>query len=202
MVKGIIDTLKKDKVVAVIRTNSYEEAKEISIGAIEGGVKVIEITMSVPNSEKLIRELKETYTNILVGAGTVLTKDQLNLCIENKADFIVSPCLSEDVIMESKNYDIPIIPGVMTMSELNSAYSKGVRFFKVFPGNVVGKDFIKAAKSIFSDIDIMPTGGVNNENMLDWIEAGADCIGIGSDLNKVFKNFGKNGVIEYCKNLI
>ncbi|AQM59639.1 bifunctional 4-hydroxy-2-oxoglutarate aldolase/2-dehydro-3-deoxy-phosphogluconate aldolase [Clostridium baratii] len=202
MVKGIIDTLKKEKVVAVIRTNSYEEAKEISIGAIEGGVKVIEVTMSVPNSEKLIKELKETYTNILVGAGTVLTKDQLNLCMENKADFIVSPCLSEDVIMESKNCKVPIIPGVMTMSELNSAYSKGIRFFKVFPGNVVGKDFIKAAKSIFSDIDIMPTGGVNNENILDWINAGADCIGIGSDLNKVFKNFGKNGVIEYCKNLI
>ena len=202
MVKGIIDTLKKDKVVAVIRTNSYEEAKEISIGAIEGGVKVIEVTMSVPNSEKLIRELKETYTNILVGAGTVLTKDQLNLCIENKADFIVSPCLSEDVIMESKNCNILVIPGVMTMSELNSAYSKGIRFFKVFPGNVVGKDFIKAAKSIFCDIDIMPTGGVNNENMLEWIEAGADCIGIGSDLNKAFKNFGKNGVTEYFEKIV
>lgn len=202
MVKGIIDTLKKDKVVAVIRTNSYEEAKEISIGAIEGGVKVIEVTMSVPNSEKLIKELKETYSNILVGAGTVLTKDQLNLCIENKADFIVSPCLSEDVIMESKNCNILVIPGVMTMSELNSAYSKGIRFFKVFPGNVVGKDFIKAAKSIFSDIDIMPTGGVNNENMIEWIEAGADCIGIGSDLNKAFKNFGKNGVTEYFEKLV
>lgn len=202
MVKGILDTLKKEKVVAVIRTKDYDEAKEISIGAIEGGIKVIEITMSVPCGEKLIKELKEIYNDVLIGAGTVLTEEQLKLCIENNADFIVSPCLSEEIISARGTLDIPIIPGVMTMSELNSGYSKGIRFFKVFPGNIVGKDFIKAAKSIFEDIDIMPTGGVNDKNILEWVNAGADCVGIGSDLNKVFNSSGKVGVKNYCEKLV
>ncbi|MGG7077287.1 bifunctional 4-hydroxy-2-oxoglutarate aldolase/2-dehydro-3-deoxy-phosphogluconate aldolase [Clostridium sardiniense] len=202
MGKGILDTLKKEKVVAVIRTKNYEEAKEISIGAIEGGIKVIEITMSVPYGEKLIKELKEIYNDVLIGAGTVLTEEQLKLCVENNADFIVSPCLSEEIINARGTLDIPIIPGVMTMSELNNGYSKGIRFFKVFPGNIVGKDFIKAAKSIFEDIDIMPTGGVNDKNISEWVNAGADCVGIGSDLNKVFNNSGKVGVKSYCEKLI
>ena len=78
----------------------------------------------------------------------------------------------------------------------------GVRFVKVFPGNVVGKGFIKAAKSIYTDIDIMPTGGVSDENFKEWLDAGADCFGIGSDLNKVFKNRGTEGITDYCKSLI
>lgn len=200
--KDILDFLKKEKVVAVIRTNDYDEAKEISIGAIEGGIKIIEITMSVPCGEKLIKELKEIYNDVLIGAGTVLTEEQVKLCAENNADFIVSPCLSEEIINTKGTFNIPIIPGVMTMSELNRGYAKGIRFFKVFPGNIVGKDFIKAAKSIFEDIDIMPTGGVNDKNILEWINAGADCVGIGSDLNKVFNSSGKVGVKNYCEKLV
>lgn len=202
MIKDILDTLKKEKVVAVIRTKNYDEAKEISIGAIEGGIKIIEITMSVPCGEKLIKELKESYNDVLIGAGTVLTEEQVKLCAENNADFIVSPCLSEEIINTKGTFNIPIIPGVMTMSELNRGYAKGIRFFKVFPGNIVGKDFIKAAKSIFEDIDIMPTGGVNDKNILEWINAGADCVGIGSDLNKVFNSSGKVGVKNYCEKLV
>lgn len=201
MFENIYEALIRDKAVAVIRTNTYEEAKEISLAAIEGGIKVIEVTMTVPNGAKLIKELKEINSDIMVGAGTVLKEEQLKECAKNSADFIVSPCLDEEIIKGGIYLNIPVIPGVMTMSELNRAYLMGLRFIKVFPGNVVGKDFIKAAKSIYSDISIMPTGGVNGSNFTEWLEAGADCFGIGSDLNKVFKNEGSNGVVNYCKNL-
>lgn len=201
MFKYIYERLISEKAVAVIRTNSYEEAKEISLAAIEGGINIIEITMTVPSGAKLIRELKETNVDIIVGAGTVLKEEQLKECAENKADFIVSPCLDESIVKGGDYLNLPVIPGVMTMTELNKVYSMGVKFVKVFPGNVVGKDFIKAAKSIYSDINIMPTGGVNNSNFSEWIEAGADCFGIGSDLNKIFKAEGSNGIINYCKNL-
>ena len=196
MSKDIYSLLKEDKAVAVIRTNTYEEAKEISLAAIKGGIKVIEVTMSVPNGPDLINN------KILVGAGTVLTKEQLIECVDKNADFIVSPCLDEEIIKGGQYLNIPVIPGVMTMSELNKVYLMGVRFVKVFPGNVVGKGFIKAAKSIYTDIDIMPTGGVSDENFKEWLDAGADCFGIGSDLNKVFKNRGTEGITDYCKSLI
>jgi 2-dehydro-3-deoxyphosphogluconate aldolase/(4S)-4-hydroxy-2-oxoglutarate aldolase len=202
MSEEIYRTLKEEKVVAVIRTKTYEEAKEISIAAIDGGMKIIEVTMSVPNAPKLIKELKEEYKNACVGAGTVLTKDAVDACIESNADFIVSPCIDEEVITYANQRKVLIIPGLMTMSELNKAYKLGLRFIKVFPGNVVGKAFIGAAKSIFPDLSIMPTGGANKDNINEWIQAGADCCGIGSDLNKVYKSNGAVGVKEYCAEII
>jgi len=202
MFEKIYSTLKEEKAVAVIRTKTYEEAKEISIASIEGGMKIIEVTMSVPNAPKLIKELKDKYKDICVGAGTVLTKDAVDECIENNADFIVSPCVDEEIIKYAIQRKVLIIPGLMTMSEVNKVYKMGLRFIKVFPGNVVGKGFIGAAKSIFEDISIMPTGGVNKDNISEWIQAGADCSGIGSDLNKAYKSNGAVGVKEYCIEVI
>jgi len=202
MFEKIYNTLKEEKAVAVIRTKTYEEAKEISIASIEGGMKIIEVTMSVPNAPSLIKELKDKYKDICVGAGTVLTKDAVDECIENNTDFIVSPCVDEEIIKYSIQRKVLIIPGLMTMSELNKVYKMGLRFIKVFPGNVVGKGFIGAAKSIFEDISIMPTGGVNKDNISEWIQAGADCSGIGSDLNKAYKSNGAVGVKEYCIEVI
>jgi 2-dehydro-3-deoxyphosphogluconate aldolase/(4S)-4-hydroxy-2-oxoglutarate aldolase len=202
MFEKIYDTLKKEKAVAVIRTNTYEEAKEISIAAIEGGMKIIEVTMSVPGAPKLIKELKEEYKDACVGAGTVLTKDAVDECIENNADFIVSPCIDEEIISYANQRKVLIIPGLMTISELNKVYGMGLRFIKVFPGNVVGKGFIGAAKSIFPDLSIMPTGGINKDNISEWVQAGADCSGIGSDLNKVYKINGIAGVKDYCAEVI
>lgn len=202
MFEKIYNTLKEEKAVAVIRTNTYEEAKEISIAAIEGGMKIIEVTMSVPNAPKLIKELKEEYKEACVGAGTVLSKDDVDACIENKADFIVSPCLDEEVLAYAIQRKALMIPGLMTMSEINKAYKLGLRFIKIFPGNVVGKGLIGAAKSILPELNIMPTGGVNKDNIADWIQSGADCSGIGSDLNKVYKTNGSKGVKEYCAEVI
>lgn len=202
MFEKIYDILKEEKSVAVIRTSTYEEAKEISIAAIKGGMKIIEVTMSVPGASNLIKELKDEYNGIYVGAGTVLTKDAIDSCIENNADFIVSPCFDEDVINYAKQRKSFIIPGLMTMSEVNKAYKLGLRFIKIFPGNVVGQGFIGAAKSIFPDISIMPTGGVNKDNITEWIQSGADCSGIGSDLNKIYKDKGSDGVKEYCEKVV
>ncbi|WP_238918386.1 bifunctional 4-hydroxy-2-oxoglutarate aldolase/2-dehydro-3-deoxy-phosphogluconate aldolase [Clostridium sp. YIM B02555] len=198
MFEKIYSTLKEEKAVAVIRTSTYAEAKEISIAAIKGGMKIIEVTMSVPDAPKLIKELKEEYKDACVGAGTVLTKDAVDACIENGAEFIVSPCLDEDVVAYAIQRKALIMPGLMTMSEINKAHQLGLRFIKIFPGNVVGKGLIGAAKSIFPDLSIMPTGGVNKENIAEWIKGGADCSGIGSDLNKAYKANGAAGVTEYC----
>jgi 2-dehydro-3-deoxyphosphogluconate aldolase/(4S)-4-hydroxy-2-oxoglutarate aldolase len=202
MFNKIYKTLIGNKVVAVVRTNSYEEAKEISEGAILGGFKVIEITMSVPDATKLIGELKEKYNDLCIGAGTVLSKNEVDQCIKNKTDFIVSPCFDEEIIEYCKEKKTLIIPGLMTMSEVNKARKLGLEFIKVFPGNVVGKAFVGAVKSIFPELKVMPTGGVNKENINEWFKVGADCTGIGSDLNKAYKVNGFDGVKNYCESVI
>ena len=142
MFEKIYDTLKQEKAVAVIRTKTYEEAKEISIAAIEGGMKIIEVTMSVPGAPKLIKELKEEYKDACVGAGTVLTKEAVDDCIENNADFIVSPCVDTEIVKYAIEREVLIIPGLMTMSELNTVYKMGLRFIKVFPGNSRTKKYM------------------------------------------------------------
>lgn len=202
MFNKIYETLIGNKVVAVVRTNIYEEAKEISEGAILGGFKVIEITMSVPDAPKLIGELKEKYNDLCIGAGTVLSKNEVDECIKNKVDFIVSPCFDEEIIEYCKEKKTLIIPGLMTMSEVNKARKLGLEFIKVFPGNVVGKAFVGAVKSIFPDLKVMPTGGVNKENINEWFNSGANCTGIGSDLNKAYKVNGFDGVKNYCEGVI
>lgn len=202
MFENIYKTLIENKVVAVVRTSTYEEAKEISEAAIEGGFKVIEVTMSVPDAPKLIGELKGKYKDICIGAGTVLSKDAVDECIENNTDFIVSPCFDEEIIKYSLQRKALIIPGLMTMSEVNKANNMGLRFIKVFPGNVVGKGFVGAVRSIFPELKIMPTGGVSKDNINEWFKAGADCTGIGSDLNKAYKAGGCEGVKEYCQHVV
>lgn len=202
MFNKIYETLIGNKVVAVVRTNNYKEAKKISEGAILGGFKVIEITMSVPDAPKLIGELKEKYNDLCIGAGTVLSKDEVDVCIENRADFIVSPCFDEEIIEYCKEKKTLIIPGLMTMSEVNKARKLGLEFIKVFPGNVVGKAFVGAVKSIFPELKVMPTGGVNKENINEWFNSGANCTGIGSDLNKAYKVNGFDGVKNYCEGVI
>lgn len=202
MFKDIYKILIENKVVSVVRTNSYEEAKEISEASINGGIKIVEITMSVPNATKLIGELKDKYKDIFVGAGTVLHKNEVDNCIKSNADFIVSPCFDEEIIEYCKEREILIIPGIMTMSEVNKAKKNGLEFIKVFPANVVGKDFIGAVKSIFPNLKIMPTGGVSKDNIDEWFKSGVDCIGIGSDLNKFYKTSGFDGVKNYCRAII
>lgn len=202
MFNQIYDILIKNKVVAVIRTKTYEEAKEISEASISGGFKIVEVTMSVPDAPKLIGELKEKYKDICVGAGTVLSKAEADACIENSTDFIVSPCFDEEIIEYCKNRNVLIIPGLMTMSEVNKARKIGLDFIKVFPGNVVGKGFVAAIKSIFPSLKVMPTGGVSKENIKEWFEVGANCTGIGSDLNKAYSLGGYEEVRKYCSYVV
>jgi len=198
MFEKIYKNLKEEKAVAVVRTSTYDEAKKISVAAIKGGMSIIEVTMSVPDAPKLIKELKDEYKDACVGAGTVLTKEAVDACIENGADFIVSPCLDEDVLAYAIQRKALMIPGLMTMSEVNKVHKMGLTFIKIFPGSVVGKGLIGAVKSIFPDMRIMPTGGVSKDNIDEWIKAGADCSGIGSGLNKAYKANGAKGVTEYC----
>ncbi|MBC1458062.1 bifunctional 4-hydroxy-2-oxoglutarate aldolase/2-dehydro-3-deoxy-phosphogluconate aldolase [Listeria newyorkensis] len=196
------ERLVREKIVVVVRTDSFEEAQQISETMIEVGIKMIEVTMTVPEAPALIGLLKEKYqADVLVGAGTIATKEDAIACFNNKADFLVSPYLIDEVAEAGQALGIPVFSGAMSMKEVAATQKYQNSLVKIFPANIVGAPFLKAVKSVIPSVQLMPTGGVNEKNILDWFEAGADCVGIGSDLVRIYRKDGVTGLKVYGQQL-
>lgn len=184
-----IETIKKIidlGIVAVIRAESKEDAIKVIDAVKKGGIKALEITMTVPGAVDVIKELSEVYKNedVIIGAGTVLDPETARMCILAGAKFIVSPCLNEETVKLCNKYRIPVMPGVMTVKEAVQALELGADIIKVFPGNAFGPSIISAFKGPLPQANFMPTGGVNIANASEWLNAGAVAIGTGGDLTK------------------
>ncbi|GFP74657.1 bifunctional 4-hydroxy-2-oxoglutarate aldolase/2-dehydro-3-deoxy-phosphogluconate aldolase [Clostridium fungisolvens] len=185
-----IETIKKLSeygLVAVIRANSKEEGIKIVEAVKKGGIKALEITMTVPGALDIIKELSEIYKDdkeILIGAGTVLDPETARACILAGAKYIVSPSLNHETVKLCNRYRIAIMTGIMTVKEAVEALELGVEILKVFPGNAFGPSIISSFKGPIPQGNFMPTGGVNLDNVKDWIKAGAIAVGTGSDLTK------------------
>lgn len=173
-------------VVAVVRGDSKEEALKIVEAVAKGGIKIMELTMTVPNPIDVIKEVAEKYkgTDIVVGAGTVLDSETARACILAGAEFIVSPSLDVDTLKLCNRYKIAVMPGVMTVKDAITAMEYGVDVVKVFPANLYGPSVIKSFKGPLPQGDFMPTGGVTVANIHEWVEAGAVAVGTGGDLTK------------------
>jgi len=188
----IINRIHEEGVVAVLRGENWQQVVQLSEEAIVGGIKVIEITMTVPHALKAIEELANRYSwnhpdssqNAIIGVGTVLDPETARQAMLSGAEFVVSPTLNPDTIKLCNRYRVPIMPGVMTIHDIQSALDLGVDVVKLFPGSQFGQGMIKDIKGPLPHANVMPTGGVNVENLGDWIKAGAFAVGIGSDLTK------------------
>ena len=176
-------------VVAVVRGDSKEEALKVVEAVAKGGIKIMELTMTVPNPIDVIKEVADKYkgTDIVVGAGTVLDTETARACILAGAEFIVSPSLDVDTLKLCNRYKVAVMPGVMTVKDAITAMEYGVDVVKVFPANLYGPSVIKSFKGPLPQGDFMPTGGVTVANLHEWIEAGAVAVGIGGDLTKGVK---------------
>lgn len=182
----IIQDIVESGVVAVIRAESKEQGIKIVEAVKKGGIKALEITMTVPGAIDIIKELSEVYRDeeVLIGAGTVLDPETARACILAGAQYIVSPSLNPETIKLCNRYRIPIMPGAMTVKEAVEALELGAEIIKIFPGNAFGPSIISAFKGPLPQGNFMPTGGVNLDNIKDWIKAGAVAVGTGSDLTK------------------
>ena len=183
MIKKISDA----GIVAVIRATSKEEGIKIVEAVKKGGIKALEITMTVPGAVDIIKELSEIYKDdedMLIGAGTVLDPETARACILAGAKYIVSPSLNVDTVKLCNRYRIAVMPGVMTVKEAVEALELGVEIIKVFPGNAFGPSIISSFKGPLPQANFMPTGGVSLDNVKDWIKAGAVAVGTGGDLTK------------------
>jgi 2-dehydro-3-deoxyphosphogluconate aldolase / (4S)-4-hydroxy-2-oxoglutarate aldolase len=182
--KSVRDRIIEIGIVPVVRASSSHQALMAAEAVAEGGIPVVEITMTVPGAVDVIRELtKSNPSGVLIGAGTVLDSDSAKRCVDAGAQFLVSPALNVETIEFAVKENILIMAGALTPTEIVKAWKAGSDFVKVFPcGQVGGAKYIKAVKGPLPQIPLVPTGGVNLNTAAEFLEAGAEALGVGSEL--------------------
>lgn len=192
--REILRNIEESCLVAVVRADNADQAKRITEAAMKGGVAAIEITYTVPGATEVIKELGTEFgDDLIVGAGTVLDAETARIAILAGAKYVVSPYLEEDTARLCNRYQIPYMPGVMTIKDVVRGLECGAEVLKVFPGELMGPKVIKAIKGPIPQANLMPTGGVSIDNVADWIRAGAVAVGAGGSL------IGKPDVDGYDK---
>lgn len=209
-----INFILENKLIAIVRADSESSLMKVISTLYRNGLRVIEIAMTTPNALQVINMATKQFkkdSNILLGAGSVLNPEMAKKCILNGAEFIVSPCTNEEVIKLAHQYGIPTIQGAFTPNEILRAWELGADLVKVFPCSILGSEYIKAIKAPLPDIPLVPTGGINLENAVDFLKNGADALGLGSSLvskkeiiNKDFNSIGKKAMklSAVCKEYI
>lgn len=181
----VLQRIEKVGVVAVVRAENSQEAKKIALACMDGGIDSIEITFTVPGAQRVIESLTEEFGDtLLVGAGTVLDSETARIAILAGAKYIVSPAFDLETAKLCNRYQIPYMPGCMTLKEMITAMEAGADVIKVFPGSAFGPDFIKAVKGPLPQAVLMPTGGVSLDNVDQWIKNGCIAVGVGGNLTK------------------
>jgi len=200
----IIKKLGEEKLVAVIRAESEEQGFKIVDAVKKGGIKFLEITLTVPGAMEIIRELVKKYRDedVVIGAGTVLDPETARIAILAGAAYIVSPYFSPDVMKMCNRYRIAAMPGVQTVREVVQSLEMGADIIKVFPGDAFSPSIIKSFKGPIPQGNFMPTGGVSISNVRDWLSAGAYAVGTGSSLTAGAKTGDFDAVTEEAKKFV
>ena len=171
-------------IVPVVRASSAGEACVAADAVCQGGIPIVEITMTVPGAMDVIRDLvKSCASDVLIGAGTVLNLEAARRCLDAGAQFLVSPGLNLKTVELAVREGKLIMAGALTPTEVITAWDAGADLVKIFPcGQVGGAKYIKALKGPLPQIPLVPTGGVNLSTAAEFIEAGAAALGIGGEL--------------------
>lgn len=181
----IISQLKKtikSKLIAVIRATTPDMAEMIAETILKNGIDIVEITFTVNGAAEIIRDLRKRFPDDIVGAGTVTKREQAKSALDVGAQFIVSPCVVEEVGEFCKAEGIFCALGAQTPTEVHKAYLHGGDIVKLFPGELFNPSIIKILHGPFPYIDFMPTGGINKDNAKSWLDNGAFALGVGGYL--------------------
>jgi 2-dehydro-3-deoxyphosphogluconate aldolase/(4S)-4-hydroxy-2-oxoglutarate aldolase len=170
-------------IVAVVRSPDSQQLVEVTRALADGGVTVVEITMTVPNALEVVRQVRHALgERVLLGAGTILDPETARAALLAGAEYLVAPTVNLDVIRLCQRYDKLVMPGAFTPTEILSAWEAGADVVKVFPADVVGPAFFKALRGPLPQVRLMPTGGVDLSTAADFLRAGACCLGVGGQL--------------------
>ena len=187
--------------IAVVRTDSAASALEMTRALVAGGIRAVEITLTIPGAVELIEELSAD-TGVIVGAGTVLTSDDVESVIAAGARFVVSPGLDAGVVEAALSHRVPVVPGAFTPTEMMTARGYGLTTTKLFPASTAGPGHLSSLRQVFPEMGIVPTGGIGPEAVSTWLRAGACAVGIGSVINSTFASSGHQGLVELASALI
>jgi 2-dehydro-3-deoxyphosphogluconate aldolase/(4S)-4-hydroxy-2-oxoglutarate aldolase len=148
----------------------------------KGGVTGVEVTFSTPGAADAIASISKKLPNALVGAGTVLERAELDAACDAGATFLVSPHFDLDLLERARARGVPYLPGALTPTEIVRAWKAGATCVKLFPGSAVGPGYVKAIRGPLPDVPLMPTGGVDEKNLGEWLNAGVVAVGMGGAL--------------------
>jgi 2-dehydro-3-deoxyphosphogluconate aldolase / (4S)-4-hydroxy-2-oxoglutarate aldolase len=182
-VRPIVTDIEQAGIVAVIRMKEVDKLRAVVDALADGGIRALEITMTVPGAVELIRQLAPTLPpGFIFGAGTVLDADTVYRVVDAGARFIVSPVFRREVIAACQARDVAAMPGCFSPTEILEAWDAGADVVKVFPATALGPGYLRDVRAPLPQVKLMPTGGVTVENAGDWIRAGAVAVGVGSSL--------------------
>lgn len=200
----VLQKLTECGLVAVVRAKSAEEAFKIADACLKGGCTGIELTFTVPGADKVISALAEKYKGgeMMLGAGTVLDSETARIAILAGANYIVSPAFNLETAKLCNRYGVPYMPGCMTITEVITAMEAGADIVKIFPADLFGPTIIKDIKGPLPQAKLMPTGGVDVDNVDKWIKAGAVAVGAGSSLTAGAKTGDFEKITETAKAFI
>jgi 2-dehydro-3-deoxyphosphogluconate aldolase/(4S)-4-hydroxy-2-oxoglutarate aldolase len=179
---AILAKIKAEKVVALIRADSPDGLIDCAKAMADGGLTSIELTMTTPGAIRVLEKATAELPNFLFGLGTVLDAETARMGILSGARFIVTPAFQPEVITMAKRYSIPIFSGALTPTEALNTWQAGADAVKIFPAEFFGPAYIKSLKAPFPQIEFVPTGGVNAENLGEFLKAGAMAVAAGSSL--------------------
>ncbi|MCE2472631.1 MAG: bifunctional 4-hydroxy-2-oxoglutarate aldolase/2-dehydro-3-deoxy-phosphogluconate aldolase [Anaerolineae bacterium] len=179
----VLDIVAKHKIVAIVRLDDLSTARFITDALIEGGIRAIEFTLTNPDACATIADMRNVVDgSTAIGAGSVISAEQVWAVAEAGAQFVVSPVWKREVNTACHEADLPFMPGAFTPSEIQQAWEWGASAVKVFPANHLGPRYFKDVLAPLPHLRLMPTGGVNLDNLRDWLDHGAFALGLGSSL--------------------
>lgn len=181
-VRGIQE-IERTRIIAIIRGVEQEQIVQTAQALLRGGITVMEVTLNTPGALKMIDQLQEQLGDqMYIGAGTVLDLQDAKQAVQAGASFIVTPNTDEEVIQYCAELHIPIFPGAMTPSEIVKAWKAGATAIKIFPGASLGISYLKELQGPLSHIPMVAVGGVNEQNIREFLQIGCYALGIGGSL--------------------
>lgn len=178
----VMDAISSTRLVAVIRSESADEALRMGDALIGAGVTAVEVAFTTPNAVEAIHRLVSAHSEAIIGAGTVLDESTARLAILAGAQFVVSPSFSAPVVKTCHRYGVAVIPGVQTPNEMVAALEAGADAVKLFPADALGSSYLRAVLAALPQVPVIPTGGVSAATAAEWLNAGAVAVGIGGSL--------------------
>ena len=177
--KEVLIKIFQKKIIAILRMDDPYKVLPTAQAIKKGGISAIEVSLNTPNALECIKELSQ-LEGLIIGAGTVTNEDMVYKTVAAGAQYVISPICSKEIIDAAHDLDRPVIAGGYTPTEIYQAMEWGADMVKVFPAFSLGMSYITALKAPFPDIKLMPTGGVTADNIDQWFDAGADCVGVGA----------------------